>query len=93
MAFKKEIIPLIASLKRQSQFDAHACFIDDAVGKVFLSNEKSIFSHPDILEGKSFDEMQDTVRAIETSLLKVEGLRWLRHKIDRKGFSTAEKGE
>ncbi|OHD71254.1 MAG: hypothetical protein A2W19_10765 [Spirochaetes bacterium RBG_16_49_21] len=91
--FKKEMIPLLASLKKSSDFDHCSSYADETVSRIFFMNEKSIFNQANILTEKNFNEMMRLIRAMETTLLKVFGLRWLKIEADNKGISTAGKGE
>ncbi|OHD66643.1 MAG: hypothetical protein A2176_05105 [Spirochaetes bacterium RBG_13_51_14] len=87
--FRKEIMPMVASLKRLSSFDINACYAEETLGKAFFSSEKNIFSGADIFGDDTFSSMSRTVRDMNRTLLKAESFTWLRIAMDRRDISTA----
>lgn len=92
LLFKKDIMPLIAELRRRSDFDGSTSFVDGPVSQAFFQNEKQIFNGVDILENNNFSALDGTARSLGISLARAMGLRWLKISIDKKDFNTAERG-
>ena len=92
MLFRREIIPLISSLKRLSDFDANACYDAETISQVFFSCEKNIFNQKNLLDDDTLSSIKNTVQDLNKVLLKTETLKWLRIEIDRKDISIAGRG-
>ncbi|MBN2161250.1 MAG: hypothetical protein JW807_17815 [Spirochaetes bacterium] len=91
--FRKELIPVVASLKRLSQLDANAIYDEESLSRAFFSVEKNIFNQPNILDEETISSLKRAARALHTALLKAESLRWLKIEMDRRDISTAGTGE
>jgi hypothetical protein len=89
MLFRREIIPLVSSLKKLSDFDGNACYDAETLSKVFFSCEKSIFDQKNLLDDDTFLSIKRAVQDLNNVLLKTETLKWLRIEIDRKDISIA----
>lgn len=89
LLYRKEIIPLVASLRKLVDFDANACYDADSLGRAFFACEKTIFSRESFLTDEKFGGMTDLVRRLRAAAMKVESLKWLKCEIDRTSISTA----
>lgn len=87
--YRKEIIPLVASLRKLADIDANACYDSASLARAFFACEKTIFSQASLLTDEIFGSMSEIVRRFHAATLKVESLKWLKFEIDRKGISIA----
>jgi hypothetical protein len=92
MLFRREIIPLVTSLKRLSDFESNACYDAETISQAFFSCEKTIFNQKNLLDDDTLSSIKNTVRQLNTVLLKTESLKWLKVEIDRKDISIAGRG-
>ncbi len=87
--YRKEIIPLVASLRKHADYDTNACYDTESLGRAFFACEKTIFSQASLLTDEIFGAMTEIERRIHAATMKVESLKWLKFEIDRKTISTA----
>lgn len=92
MLFRREIIPLVSSLKRLSDFEANACYDAETISQVFFSCEKNIFNQKNLLDDDTLPSIKNAAQHLNSVLLKTETLKWLRIEIDRKDISIAGRG-
>jgi hypothetical protein len=89
LLFRKEVIPLVGSLKKLSDFDANTCYDTESLGQAFFQCEKNIFNQKNLHDSDTLSSMMKAVQGLNRAVLKAEGLKWLRMNIDRKDISTA----
>lgn len=89
MLFRRELIPLVAQMKRESQIDANASFDAETLGQVFYQSEKRLFDRTDLLGDATLSAMAMTIHALGRAVGKVESLKWLKINMDRKDFNIA----
>ncbi len=87
--FRKEIVPLVASIRKLADFDANACYDTETLSQAFFQCEKNIFSQKNLHDGDTLSSMMKAVQSLNRAILKAEGLRWLRMAGDRKDINTA----
>ena len=92
MLFRREVVPLVTSLKRLSDFEANACYDAETISQVFFSCEKNIFNQRNLFDDDTLSSIKNAVRNLNNVLLKTETLKWLRIEIDRKDISIAGRG-
>ena len=80
MLFRKEIIPLINNLNQHFNFENNFVFSTEELSKVFFSNEKNVFDYDNIFNDVNFDIIINSVKEIRNSLIKIYGLKWLKHE-------------
>jgi hypothetical protein len=83
MLFRRELISLVAQLRKQCDFEANSGFDAETLDKVFYTCEKRLFDRTDLLDSDTLSSMALTLQAISRAILKVESLKWLRIEIDR----------
>jgi hypothetical protein len=93
MLFRRELIPLVASLRKLSDFDASACYDAETLAQAFFQCEKNIFSQANLLDHETFTSMARVAEGVRSALLKVESLKWLKIEMDRRDVSTAGRVE
>ncbi len=89
--FKKEVVPLVASIRKLTDFDANACYDTETLSQAFFQCEKNIFSQKNLHDGDTLSTMMKAVQGLNRAILKAEGLRWLRMVDDRQDINTAGK--
>jgi hypothetical protein len=89
LLFRKEVIPLVGSIRKLSDFDANTCYDTETLSQAFFLCEKNIFSQKNLHDTDTLSSMMKTVQGLNRAILKAEGLKWLRMNADRKDFSTA----
>lgn len=89
LLFRKEVIPLVASIRKLADFDANACYDTETLSQAFFLCEKNIFDQKNLHDDATLASMMDAVRGLNRAILKAEGLKWLRMKIDRRDINTA----
>ncbi len=87
--YRKEIIPLMASLRKLADCETNACYNEESLGRAFFACEKTIFSQASLLTDQIFGAMSEFERRLHAAIMKVESLKWLKFEIDRKSISTA----
>jgi hypothetical protein len=89
LLYRKEIIPLVASLRTLADYDVNACYDAESLGRAFFACEKTIFTQASLLTDEIFGAMHVIERRLHAATMKVESLKWLKFEIDRKSISTA----
>lgn len=89
--FKKEILPLVASLRKLVDFDANSFYDTETLGQAFFKCEKNIFNQKNLHDGDTLASMMKAVAGMNRAILKAEGLRWLRMDTVRRDINTAER--
>ena len=92
LLFKKEIVPLIATFNKFINLENFAYCVDETLGKIFFLDEKKIFDSENILNEENFNEMVGRIELIKKTLVKTEGIKWLRMDWDRKMVNTLGMG-
>lgn len=92
LLFRREVVPLVARLNRESQADANTAFNADTLNQVFYMCEKRLFEGTDLLGDDALSSMAQTLRALERAVRNVETLKWLKTGIDQNSISTAGTG-
>jgi hypothetical protein len=87
--FRKEVVPLVASIRKLADFEANACYDTETLSQAFFQCEKNIFSQKSLHDGDTLSSMMKAVQGLNRAILKAEGLRWLRLNCEWKDISTA----
>ena len=93
MLFRRELVPLVTQLNRESQGDANSCFDAETLNQVFYLCEKRLFERTDLLDDEILASMMQTLRALGRAVRRVESLKWLKTNIDQNDINTAGRGE
>jgi hypothetical protein len=89
LLYRKELVPLVAGLRKLAACEANACFDAESLGRAFYSCEKTIFSQPSLLADATFGATAEVGQRIQSVITKVESLTWLRFEQVRHCLSTA----
>ncbi len=87
--FRKEVVPLVASIRKLADYEVNACYDTGTLSQAFFQCEKNIFTQKSLHDGDTLSSMMKAVQGLNRAILKAEGLRWLRMMGDRKDISTA----
>jgi len=89
LLYRKEVIPLVASLRNLTDFDANLCYDTETLSQAFFQCEKNIFGQKDLQGDETLAMMMKAAQGLNRVILKAEGLKWLRMNINRKDINTA----
>ena len=89
LLYRKELVPLVAALRKLAACEANACFDTESLGRAFFSCEKTIFTQASLLADATFDATAEIGQRIQGVIMKVESLKWLRFEQVRHCVSTA----
>ena len=87
--FRKEVVPLVASIRKLADYEANVCYDTETLSQAFFRCEKNIFTQKSLHDGDTLSSMMKAVQGLNRAILKAEGLRWLSLNGDRKDISTA----
>jgi hypothetical protein len=87
--YRKELVPLVARLRKLADCEANACFDADSLSRAYFACEKTIFTQTSLLTDATFDGTSEVGQCIQSVIMKVESLKWLKLEIDRRCISTA----
>ena len=89
MLFRREMIPMVATLKKLTDFDASSCYDAESLSQAFFSCEKNIFDQANLFDEDILSSLIRVVQGMNKTILKTETLKWLKIEINRKDISIA----
>jgi len=78
--FRKEIIPLIETLNSGLHFSTHANYSQETLSQIYHGTTQDLFAQSNILDEENMLNLFNTMRQIKKTLVKADGLKWLRQE-------------
>jgi len=89
--FRKDIVPRVDRVNNSISFDDMSCYSCDSLSQIYHSTREKIFTLENIIDEENLAGLLDSVNLISRSIIRIDGLKWLKkdpgkEKVNTCGF-------
>ncbi|MCP4130702.1 MAG: hypothetical protein GY754_06940 [bacterium] len=79
--FRKEIIPVVGTINKSVNYEGLSFFSKETLSQIYHTNENSIFTYDNLLHEDNIEGMLHLMTLFKKTVIKADGFKWLRKKI------------
>jgi hypothetical protein len=93
MLFRKEVLSEVAQLNRTVYFENFVHCAEETLGQAYHLMDNEVCDSRDFIDDDLLHAIDWGISSLTRSLLKLEGLKWLRVDMNKKNINTVEREE